>query len=106
LDDRLQKTYAKKNELLQVLKFPEVPLHNNPAELGARVQTRKRDISLQTKNDKGTQAKDTMMTIVQTARKLKVNVLDYIYDRVSLTFKMPSLASLITLRSQAGYNNR
>ena len=101
LDDRLQKTLAKKANLLLVLKYPQIPLHNNSAELGARVQTRKGDVSLQTKNEKGTQAKDTMMTIVQTARKLGVNVSDYIYDRVSLTFNMPSLASLIHLRSQS-----
>ena len=100
LDDRLQKTYAKKDNLLLVLKYPQILLHNNSAELGAWVQTRKRDVSLQTKNEKGTQAKDTMMTIVQTARKLGINVLDYIHDRVSLSFKMPSLSSLITLRSQ------
>jgi len=101
LDDRLQKTFAKKTNLLLVLKYPQIPLHNNPAELGARVQTRKGDVSLQTKNEKGTQAKDTMMTLVQTARKLGVNVFDYIYDRVSLTFEMPSLASLIQLRAQS-----
>jgi len=101
LDDRLQKTLAKKDHLLLVLTYPQIPLNNNDAELGARVQTRKGDVSLQTKNEKGTQAKDTMMTIVQTARKLGVNVFDYIYDRISSTFKMPSLASLIALRSQS-----
>jgi len=101
LDDRLQKSSAKKANLLLVLKYPNIPLHNNPAELGARVQTRKGDVSFQTKNEKGTQAKDTMMSIVQTARKLGVNVMDYIYDRISLNFKRPSLASLIQLRSQS-----
>lgn len=101
LDDRLQKTLAKKDNLLLVLKYPPIPLHNNPAELDARVQTRKGDVSLHTKNEKGTQAKDTMMSIVQTARKLGVNVFDYIHDRISLNFKMPSLASLITSRSQS-----
>lgn len=101
LDERLQKTLEKKGSLLLVLKYPELPLHNNPAELDARVQARKRDVSLQTKNDKGTRAKDTMMTIVQTARKLKVNVFDYIHDRVNRQLKMPSLASLISAQSQA-----
>lgn len=101
LDERLQKTLEKKDSLLLVLKYPELPLHNNPAELDARVQARKRDVSLQTKNDKGTQAKDTMMTIVQTARKLKVNVFDYIHDRVKRQLKMPPLASLISAQSQA-----
>jgi len=35
------------------------------------------------------------MTIVETARKLGVNVCNYIFDRISNKFKMPSLASLI-----------
>jgi len=105
LDDRLQKIAAKKDNLLLVLTYPEIPLHNNPAELGARVQTRKGDVSLQTKNDKGTKAKDTMMTIVQTARKLGINTLDYIRDRVSLSYQMPSLSSLIKLRSQGQFDS-
>ena len=45
LDDRLAKTRAKRDALLQVLAHPEVPLHNNPAELGARRRVRKRDVS-------------------------------------------------------------
>lgn len=105
LDDRLQKINAKKENLLLVLKYPEIPLHNNPAELGARVQTRKGDVSLQTKNEKGTKAKDTMMTIVQTAKKLGVNVMDYIRDRISLQLEMPSLSYLITSRSQEQSGN-
>ncbi len=28
-----------------VLAHPEIPLHNNPAELGARARVRKRDVS-------------------------------------------------------------
>ncbi len=95
LDDRIAKSLAKKDELLLVLKFPHIPLHNNPAELGARHQARKRDINLQTINDKGTQAKDTFATIVQTARKLKVNLYDYFYDRIKGKYAMPSLAKLI-----------
>jgi Transposase IS66 family len=35
LDDRIAKTRAKKDGLLQVLAHPEIPLHNNAAELGA-----------------------------------------------------------------------
>jgi hypothetical protein len=100
LDDRLRKTWAKKENLLLVLQYPHIPLHNNPAELGARVQARKRDISFQTKNEKGTQAKDTMMTLVQTAKKMTVNVFDYIHDRMSQKYEMPSLASTILSRSQ------
>jgi len=36
LDERLALTRDKKPELLLVLEHPELPLHNNPAELGAR----------------------------------------------------------------------
>ena len=104
LDSRIEKTRAKKEYLLQVLKYPHLPLHNNPAELGARTQARKRDISLQTQNDKGTEAKDTMMTIVETAAKLGVNIFKYIHDRVSCVFSMPSMASIIIERSQVTPN--
>ena len=39
------------------------------------------------------------MTIVQTARKLRVSVYDYIFDRVSDKFEMPSLAEFIREKS-------
>jgi regulator of replication initiation timing len=100
LDKRIAITRAKREELLLVLKHPEIPLHNNSAELGARAKARSRDISLQTRSLEGTQAKDTLMTIVQTCRKLGVNVFDYIYDRVSEAFVMPSLASLMPSDAQ------
>ena len=35
LDERIVKTQLKKASLLLVLDHPEIPLHNNPAELGA-----------------------------------------------------------------------
>lgn len=100
LDDRIAKTRAKKKELLAVLRHPEVPLHNNAAELGARVQARFRDVSFQTKSKAGTRAKDTFMSIVQSAKKLGVSAYAYIYDRVSGTYALPSLAQLIQEKSQ------
>jgi hypothetical protein len=99
LDARIKKTYSKRQQLLLVLKYPHIPLHNNSAELGARSQARKRDISLQTRNLLGTQAKDIMMTIVQTAKKLEVNVFDYLHDRISMKNAMTSLAQMIQERS-------
>ncbi|BCA96026.1 hypothetical protein TUM19329_23870 [Legionella antarctica] len=73
-------------------------MHNNASELGTRFQARIRDINLQTVSQNGTKSKDTFATIVQTARKLKVNVYQYIYDRVTKKFEMPSLAELILLK--------
>jgi len=95
LDNRIEKTYAKKEELLKVLKYPELPLHNNDTELGARAEKRRQDVSLQTKTEEGTKAKDTFLTITQTAKKLGVSAYEYIYDRISKQFIMPSLAKLI-----------
>ncbi len=95
LDRRIATTLKKQGSLLLVLVYSFLPLHNNPAELGARVQARMRDINLQTISENGTKTKDTFATIVQTARKLGVNIYDYIYDRVSKAFNMTSLADLI-----------
>ena len=95
LDDRIAKSKAKKKELLTVLIHPELPLHNNLSENGARVQKRRGDVSLHTITKEGTEAKDTIMTVVETAKKHATSSFNYIYDRVSKNFKMPSLASLI-----------
>jgi hypothetical protein len=99
LDERISKTKENKEHLLKVLALPELPLHNNAAELAARAKVRKRDVSLQTITDEGTRANDTFMTIVQTAKKLRVSAYDYIFDRVSNAFEMPSLAKLIREKS-------
>jgi hypothetical protein len=99
LDERIARTKEKKDSLLIAIQYPELPLHNNGSELGARSPARYRDISFQTKNEKGTEGRDTFMTITETARKLAVNVIDYIHDRVSQNFQIPSLANLIRMRS-------
>ncbi|MCG7850341.1 MAG: transposase [ANME-2 cluster archaeon] len=104
LDDRIAKTKANKTQLLLVLKYPELPLHNNDAELGARTQVRKRDVSLHTMTKDGTKANDTFMTIVQTAKKLGVSSYEYIHDRVSKSFCMPSLSVLIEAKKIAEIN--
>ncbi len=95
LDDRILKTNNKKNNMLLVLKYPEIPLHNNASELAARVMARKRDVSLHTMTDEGTKANDTFLTIVETAKKLGVNQFKYIMDRISNKYQMPSLAKII-----------
>jgi len=100
LNELITKTREIKSELLLTLKYPEVPLHNNAAELGAREQVRKRDVSLHTMTEEGTRANDTFSTIVQTAKKLGVSAYEYLNDRVSKAFKMSSLAELIGKKAQ------
>jgi len=99
LDDRISKTKAKKEYMLLVLKYPELPLHNNGSELEVRVAVRKRDVSLHTMTEEGTKANDTFLTITQTCKKLGVNAHDYIFDRISERFNLPSLAQLIRTKA-------
>src|SRR6266571_6678937 len=100
LDERITKTRAKKSCLLMVLAHPEIPLHNNPAELGARARVRKRDVSFGPRTRDGAKAWDTFMTLVETATKLGVSFYHYIHDRVSGASQMPSLADLIAQRAK------
>ena len=100
LDERIAKTKAKKESMLIVLEHPEIPLHNNSAELAARKRVRRRKISFGTRSEDGTKAWDTFATLEATAKKLGVSFYEYIYDRISNAYKMPSLADLISRRAE------
>jgi hypothetical protein len=101
LDERKMLTLAKKESLLMVLSHPEILLHNNPAELGARQRVRKRDVSLQARTTDGIKAWDTFQTLIGTANKLGVNVYQYFHDRIAQTNLLPSFAHLIEERANA-----
>ncbi len=100
LDQRIAKTKANKGQLLMVLRHPEIPLHNNPAELGARGRVRKRVVSYGPRSQKGAQAWDTFQTLLGTAKKLGVNFFHYLRDRIGGAHQMPSLADLIHQRAK------
>ncbi len=100
LDKHIALTKAKKNALLLVLKYPLIPIHNNSAELIARVQARIRDIHLHTMSIAGTKIKDTLATITLTAKKLGVNAFDYLFDKITKSHKMTSLAELIKIKAE------
>ncbi len=100
LDDRIAKTRANRTELLQVLDHPELPLHNNAAELGCRARVRRRDVSFGPRTPAGVRAWDVGLTLVATAKKLGVNIYHYIQDRLSGRYELPSLADLIVQRAQ------
>ena len=101
LDDRIAKTAAKKGELLTVLTTPEVPLHNNASELGARVSARRRDVSLHSRSVRGARAMDIFTTLVQTSKKLGIGAFQYLHDRLSRRFEMLSLAQSIHQAAQS-----
>jgi hypothetical protein len=99
LDACKERTLKKREQLLMVLSHPEILLHNNPAELGARARVRKRDVSLQARTPEGIGAWDTFQTLVGTANKLGVNLFRYFFDRITQAYTLPSLASLIQERA-------
>lgn len=100
LDERIAKTKAKKTQLLLVLEHPEIPLHNNLAELGARLRVRKRDVSYGPRTTAGKKAWDSFMTLGATTKKLGVNFYQYIYDRGSGKRQLPNLADLVTQQAE------
>ena len=102
LDDRIANTASKKDELLTVLSLPEVPLHNNASELGARVSARRRDVSLHSRSERGVRAMDIFTTLVQTSKKLGISAFAYLRDRLSRSLEMPALAQSIRHHANPG----
>jgi hypothetical protein len=95
LDDRIEKSRNQKEALLAVLTHPEIPLQNNASEIEARREKRYQDVSFQTISIKGTKAKDTWQSSVATLKKNGVSAYQFILDRVTGAFKMPSLADMV-----------
>jgi hypothetical protein len=103
LNKQLRLTLEKKTSLLVVLDRPGVPLHNNPAELGARQRVRKRDVSFGPRNPRGVKAWDTFQTLVETTKKLGLNFYHYLFDRLTKGGEVDRLADLI--KAQAAVLN-
>lgn len=99
LDERIERIKKLKNKLLTVLDYPKVPLQNNDAELAARRQVRYRDISFQTRSEKGKKAKNIALSIYQTCKKLGVDAAKYILDRLTQKMELVALAEVIRQRA-------
>jgi len=100
LDRRIASTRDKKAALLMVLRHPEIPLHNNPAEIEMRRRVRKRDVSFGPRTEDGKRAWDTFATLLATTKKLGVSFYRYVYDRLTESEEIPSLADLIVKSAQ------
>lgn len=99
LDERKKLTSCKISELLLVLEHPELPLHNNPAELAARTIVQRRNISYATQTCEGTKAMDIFMSLVATTRKLGISFFEYMHDRISHLGNIPALGMIIREQS-------
>jgi hypothetical protein len=100
LNHQLKKTHQKKQELLRALQRPETPLHNNSSETDARSAKTKLKVSGGTRSELGRIARDTFLSLKQTCRKLGINFIAYLNDRVRGLYEIPRLAEVIRLRSR------
>ncbi len=82
LDKRIAQTYAQREQLLTVLVHPELPLHNNASELGARQGVRKRDVSFGPRTERGKTAWDSLQTLAETSPKDTVSFVKYQFQGI------------------------
>ncbi len=102
LNQLLQRLYRRKDELLLVLKHPDIPLHTNGSETDIRDFVKKRKVSGGTRSDLGRQCRDTFASLKKTCRKLGISFWEYLQDRVSLTKAIPPLPMLIRNAAASG----
>lgn len=80
--------------------FPDVPLDNNEAERALREYVIKRKISNGTRTEDGTKAWEVFLSLLDTCRKNDVSFYDYLLDRISKSYTLPSLASTVSSHAQ------
>ncbi|QRM32161.1 transposase [Microvirga sp. VF16] len=98
LDELLARLARRKSELLRVLERPEIPLHTNASENDLRAWVTKRKVSGGTMSVDGRLARDVMLGLSKTCRKLGLSFFDYLGDRLGLNGaqpKIPPLANLV-----------
>ncbi len=95
LNQVLTRLYKNKDELLLVLERPEIPLHNNLSERDIREYVKRRKISGSTRSDEGRRCRDTFASLKKTALKMGVSFWDYLMDRTTKKYSIPSLDQLI-----------
>jgi hypothetical protein len=102
LDRLLRRLHANRDELLMVLKRPEVPLHTNDAENDIRCQVTRRKISGGTRSDAGRDCRDAFLGLMKTCNKLGIRFWDYLGCRLDVP-GAPHVADLPRLirRAQA-----
>ncbi len=88
-----------KIELLQVLDYPQLPLHNNAAETDIREYVTRRKISGGTRSAAGRLARDIFVGLKKTCRKLGVSFWDFLMSRAYSNDKVPLLPDLIRIKA-------
>jgi hypothetical protein len=100
LDKLLVRLSRRKHELLRVLERPEIPLHTNASENDLRSFVTKRKISGGTMSRDGRVARDTMLGLMKTCKKLGLSFWHYLGDRLGIDGQViPPLAGLVAAKA-------
>src|ERR671916_2074176 len=89
LDRLLARLHRRKAELLRVLQRPQIPLHTNASENDLRACVTKRKISGGTMSEAGRTARDALLGLMKTCRKLGVPFFRYLGDRLRVPGATP-----------------
>lgn len=97
LDRLLARLHARKAGLLRVLERPEIPLHTNASENDIRACVTKRKVSGGTMSADGRTARDVLLGLMKTCRKLGVSFWRYLGDRLRVpgATSVPHLPDLV-----------
>jgi hypothetical protein len=101
LNLQLKRLLKHKDDLLLVLKRPEIPIHTNGSEHDIREQVKRRKVSGGTRSDPGRKCRDTFSSLKKTCRKLNISFWDFLMDRVTQNKTIPELGALVLQRAQA-----
>ena len=82
LDRLLARLHRRKQELLRVLRHPTIPLHTNGSENDIRACVTKRKVSGGTMSTAGRTARDVLLGLMKTCRKLGVSFFGYLGHRL------------------------
>ena len=88
-----------REELLLVLEYPWLPLHNNLSERQIREYVKRRKVSGGTRSELGRQCRDTFASLKKTCKQHGISFARYLKDRLSGDNLIPRLADLILAAS-------
>jgi hypothetical protein len=90
-----------KAQLLLVLDYPQFPLHNNGAETDIREYVLRRKISGGTRSKAGQQARDTLIGLKKTCRKLGISFWQFLLSRLHQDGEVPPLPDILRHKAKA-----
>lgn len=95
----LGKLHRAREELLLILEYPWLPLHNNLSERQIREYVKRRKISGGTRSSLGQRCRDTFASLKKTCRLHVVSFSKYLKDRISGTGIIPRLSEMVREKS-------